>query len=75
MGGGVYGAAGARDGFLFTLTGGLSARRLITLPSFFAYLSTPLIFGTLFLPRSFALFPASGTELTQGEQACFAVPA
>ena len=28
-----------------------------------------------FFPRSFALFPASGTELTQGEQACFTVPA
>jgi len=62
---------------LSTLTEGLSAWRLITLLSFLARLSmsTPLVFGTLFLPRSFALFPASGTELTQGEQACFTVPA
>jgi len=28
-----------------------------------------------FFPRSFALSPASGTELAQGEQACFTVPA
>ena len=50
----MYGAAGARDESLSTLTEGLSAWRLITLPSFLARLSmsTPLVFGTPFLPRS-----------------------
>ena len=72
---GVYGAAGAQGGFLSTLTGELSARRLITLPTFFAYPSTSSYIRYASLPRSFALFPASGTELTLGEQACFTVPA
>jgi len=58
---------------LSTLTEGLSAWRLITFSR--PHFDVDSLSIRYAFPPSFALFPASGTELTQGEQACFTVPA